>query len=185
MAGTLYGFDEPSFKRVQEATRRVLGTPRSGARQRRQVPVLSGRPATESAAACNSCGSVSVESLVIDLGGGLLATDQYLFSAYCGGGQPWVFTWDSGTTWLGVTPETEIDCDGDPVTVTATMVFSSSAPDGVTITLSSGGALAVYKNLTAWQPCSSVRMVLDDYDESCVCIPWDQTPCLVPVEVTP
>lgn len=183
MADELYGHSEEGFRRLQQAVRQSLGAPRVGSQRRRQPPVLSGGAETSSAAACNSCGSVSAESLVIDLGGGLLATDEYLFSAYCGGGQPWVFTWDSGTTWLGVTPEEEINCDGSPVTVTAAMVFTSSAPDGVTITLSSGGALAVYKNSTAWQPCSSVRMTLVSYDESCVCIPWDSFPCLVPVEV--
>lgn len=38
-----WGFaDEESFRRVREATRRVLGTPRKGAQQRRQVPIVGG-----------------------------------------------------------------------------------------------------------------------------------------------
>lgn len=40
--GTLYGFDEASFKRVQEGIRRIMSTPRVGAQRRRQVPILSG-----------------------------------------------------------------------------------------------------------------------------------------------
>ena len=38
----VYGFDEDGFRRVQEATRIVLRTPRTGAQRRRQVPVLGG-----------------------------------------------------------------------------------------------------------------------------------------------
>ena len=38
----VWGFDEAGFNRVRQAVRRTLGTPRSGARQRRQAPVLGG-----------------------------------------------------------------------------------------------------------------------------------------------
>lgn len=38
----VFGFDEASYRRVVEATRRTLSTPRVGAQRRRQVPVLSG-----------------------------------------------------------------------------------------------------------------------------------------------
>lgn len=38
----VYGFNEEGFRRVREATNRVLGTPRTGSQRRRQPPVLSG-----------------------------------------------------------------------------------------------------------------------------------------------
>lgn len=38
----VYGFDEAGFLRVREATRRVLGSPRTGSQRRRQVPIVGG-----------------------------------------------------------------------------------------------------------------------------------------------
>lgn len=37
----IYGLSEDAFRRVKEATNRVLGSPTTGARHRRQAPVLS------------------------------------------------------------------------------------------------------------------------------------------------
>lgn len=41
MADKVYGLSEDGFRRVREATRRVLGTPKRGSQQRRQAPILS------------------------------------------------------------------------------------------------------------------------------------------------
>jgi hypothetical protein len=38
----VYGFSEEGFRRVREATNRVLGTPQSGTKRRRQPPVITG-----------------------------------------------------------------------------------------------------------------------------------------------
>lgn len=43
----IYGFNEDGFRRVVEATRRVLKTPSVGSQRRRQPPVLSGGISTE------------------------------------------------------------------------------------------------------------------------------------------
>ena len=43
----IYGFNEDGFRRVVEATRRVLKTPTVGSQRRRQPPVLSGGISTE------------------------------------------------------------------------------------------------------------------------------------------
>lgn len=42
MADKVWGFSEEGFKRVREATRRVLRSPVVGAQRRRQTPVLRG-----------------------------------------------------------------------------------------------------------------------------------------------
>lgn len=39
----VYGFDEEGFRRVRKATRRVLGSPRKGAQQRRQPAIVGGK----------------------------------------------------------------------------------------------------------------------------------------------
>ena len=42
MAGKVFGFNEEGFRRVQEATRRILGTANKGSQRTRRQPVLTG-----------------------------------------------------------------------------------------------------------------------------------------------
>lgn len=62
----VFGFSEEGFRKVQQATRRVLGSPRTGAQRRRQSPVVSppnirlGK--TDESISSDSTGTVSIYS---------------------------------------------------------------------------------------------------------------------------
>ncbi len=132
---------------------------------------------------CGACSKIPTEGLVIDLGGGFEAAEQYLFAARCGPGGTWLFTWDSGSIWLGVSDNPVAPCDlEEPRELWANMVVASRAPGGVVVTLWAGASMvAVWVNETAWEPCGPVRMLLLDFDPTCVCVAWMDETCLVPV----
>lgn len=133
---------------------------------------------------CGVCSTISTEGLVIDLGGALLAANQYIFTGRCGG-EGWLFTFDADDTWTGESEDDSAPCTGgDPLALTATLVVTSAAPGGVVVTFWNGmSAVAQWVNETAWQPCVSVRMTLATFDPTCVCVAWLQATCLVPVPV--
>lgn len=133
---------------------------------------------------CNPCNPVTEETLTVDLGGGLLAAEEYLFSPLCDGSMAWRFVWDSGGTWIGEIVDDTFTCGEEEIEVSATMVVT--IVDGkviCTITIKDGAdaILALYVGLTAFQPCDTLKMTLEKYDPRCTCLPWDQTPCVAPV----
>ena len=135
---------------------------------------------------CEACNTVPGDSLVITVTGSVEAAEEYVMVPRCGAGE-WTFTWDSSLTWIGSASIMELDCGEESArSLTGTMVVSGVAPGDVVITISDGsGAVAVFENLSAWQPCAQTRMRLVSYDPTCPCGGWDNWPCLTAVEVVP
>ena len=151
---------------------------------RSQLEILS--RACPAVTGCEACNTVPGDSLVITVTGSVEAAEEYVMVPRCGAGE-WTFTWDSSLTWIGSASIMELDCGEESArSLTGTMVVSGVAPGDVVITISDGsGAVAVFENLAAWQPCAQTRMRLVSYDPTCPCGGWDNWPCLTAVEVVP
>lgn len=77
----VYGFNEDGFRRVKEATRRILGTPSTGTQRRRQPPVLSGGGGTAQLirfriVTADNCGTCTATAEVISVMGGGTVTGE-------------------------------------------------------------------------------------------------------------
>lgn len=142
------------------------------------------------ATSCGVCSTVPEAALVIDLGDGLKAANQYLFSGLCASNQVWLFTWDTGNVWVGEASDASYPCAGEVGEITsATMtVFSDKAgngtDEGVLIRFTdSPDMVAEWVNEAAWQSCSPHGMDLNNFRRACECAAWRGGACLVPVPV--